>query len=195
VFVAASTECWPEMELPEAIEVLQDLEFTTIEIDIHESGGHIKPSEVVEDPERAAKKCGWVTAWIFPASASKLRLPASNITTIFMTFAAWPKPPKSPTYLSPRRNWAHRLTRKSSTCKSWSQSLKPKVRESPYAANWVPERRPRYAHGALQQCPRLGISLDPSVYVAGPAKNKSLDKILKFVYNVHLRIRDRTSSK
>ncbi len=30
VFVAASTECWPDMELQEAIEVLTDLEFTAL---------------------------------------------------------------------------------------------------------------------------------------------------------------------
>jgi hypothetical protein len=33
----------------------------------------------------------------------------------------------------------------------------------------------------------LGITLDPSVFIVGPAKNKTLDRILKFVYHVHLR--------
>ena len=36
-------------------------------------------------------------------------------------------------------------------------------------------------------CEGLGITLDPSVYISGPANGKSLDNILKFVCNVHLR--------
>jgi sugar phosphate isomerase/epimerase len=33
----------------------------------------------------------------------------------------------------------------------------------------------------------LGITLDPSVYICGNGKGKSLDKILQFVCNTHLR--------
>ena len=33
----------------------------------------------------------------------------------------------------------------------------------------------------------LGITLDPSVFVCGKADEKNLDKILKYVCNIHLR--------
>ncbi len=33
----------------------------------------------------------------------------------------------------------------------------------------------------------LGITFDPSVLIVGPAKQKNIDRILKFVYHVHLR--------
>ena len=33
----------------------------------------------------------------------------------------------------------------------------------------------------------LGVTLDPSVYIAGPSKGKNLDNILKYVCNTHLR--------
>ena len=49
VFVSASTECWPEMEFQETIEALTDLEFTAVEIAIHESG-ILKPKRVVKGP-------------------------------------------------------------------------------------------------------------------------------------------------
>ncbi len=54
MFVAASTECWPEMELQESIEALSDLEFTAVEIAIHESG-KVKPSELLSDLDRAVQ--------------------------------------------------------------------------------------------------------------------------------------------
>ena len=52
MFVAASTECFPGMELQEAIEALQDLEFTAVEIAVHESAPHVKPSDLLADSDR-----------------------------------------------------------------------------------------------------------------------------------------------
>jgi sugar phosphate isomerase/epimerase len=52
VFVAATTECYPNLPLADAIEKLAHLEFSHIELGIHESGNHLKPSEVVADMRR-----------------------------------------------------------------------------------------------------------------------------------------------
>lgn len=49
MFVAATTLCYPDLSLAEAIERLAHLEFSHIELDLHETGGHIKPSEVFEN--------------------------------------------------------------------------------------------------------------------------------------------------
>ena len=49
MFVAATTQCFPNRPLDSAIEKLADLEFSHIEIGIHEDSEHIKPSEVVSD--------------------------------------------------------------------------------------------------------------------------------------------------
>ena len=49
VFVAATTQCFPDRPLDLAIEKLADLEFSHIEIGIHENCQHIKPSEVVSN--------------------------------------------------------------------------------------------------------------------------------------------------
>lgn len=52
MFVAASTTCFPDFSFPEAIEKLYDLEFTSIELHIHEDGA-ITPRMALEDPARA----------------------------------------------------------------------------------------------------------------------------------------------
>ena len=54
MFVSASTECWPDLELSDAIEVLSDLDFTAVEIALHESG-KMKPSEILEDLDRGVQ--------------------------------------------------------------------------------------------------------------------------------------------
>ncbi len=46
MFVAATTQCFPDRSLDSAIEKLADLEFSHIEIGIHENSEHIKPSDV-----------------------------------------------------------------------------------------------------------------------------------------------------
>ena len=53
VFVAATTQCFPDRPLDAAIEKLADLEFSHIEIGIHESSQHLKPSDVVADLAKA----------------------------------------------------------------------------------------------------------------------------------------------
>ena len=35
--------------------------------------------------------------------------------------------------------------------------------------------------------PGVGLTLDPSEFLCSPSKNKSYDKLLKFVYHTHLR--------
>ena len=52
VYVAATTQCYPNLPLADAIEKLAHLEFSHIEVGVHESGGHLKPSEVVSDIRR-----------------------------------------------------------------------------------------------------------------------------------------------
>ena len=57
MLVAASTECYYDLPLSEAVDKLGDLEFSAVEIAIHEHGGQIKPSQVAQDVEKAAAVC------------------------------------------------------------------------------------------------------------------------------------------
>lgn len=57
MFVCVSTECFPDMPLDKAMERLAELEFTAVEIDVHEQGGHLQPSQVAADPDAAIAAC------------------------------------------------------------------------------------------------------------------------------------------
>src|SRR5256885_1520385 len=57
VFVAASLECFPDLSPQEGLEALADLEYSAVEIPIHESARGLKPSDVYADLERAARFC------------------------------------------------------------------------------------------------------------------------------------------
>lgn len=53
MFISAATRCWPDLELQPAIELLQDLDFTAVEIALHESGTQARPSDLLADEDRA----------------------------------------------------------------------------------------------------------------------------------------------
>jgi sugar phosphate isomerase/epimerase len=57
VLVAASTKCFQDLPLDAALQRLVDLEYTGVEIMIHEADGHVKPSEVLADLERSIQIC------------------------------------------------------------------------------------------------------------------------------------------
>ncbi|MBT4159121.1 MAG: sugar phosphate isomerase/epimerase, partial [Planctomycetaceae bacterium] len=46
-----STECYPNLPLDQAMERLAELEFTAVEIDIHEGGTHLQPADVLENSD------------------------------------------------------------------------------------------------------------------------------------------------
>ncbi|HEY6564024.1 MAG TPA: sugar phosphate isomerase/epimerase, partial [Pirellulaceae bacterium] len=57
MFVTASTECFPHLDMIAAVEKLTDLEFSAVEIAIHEHGNHMRPTTVAENLETAVTLC------------------------------------------------------------------------------------------------------------------------------------------
>lgn len=57
MFVAATSRCFSNLPLDASLSRLVDLQFTAVEIMIHESGGHIKPSEVAANLEQTVQVC------------------------------------------------------------------------------------------------------------------------------------------
>ena len=57
MFVCVSTECFPDLSLAAAMERLAELEFTAVELDVREGGGHLQPAEVAANPESAVARC------------------------------------------------------------------------------------------------------------------------------------------
>ena len=57
MFVAATSRCFAELPLDAALQRLVDLEYTSVELMFHESGGHLKPSEILADLDAAIRIC------------------------------------------------------------------------------------------------------------------------------------------
>lgn len=57
MFVAASTECFAQLPLQDALARLVDLEYSRVEIALDETGNQLKPSQVHENLEQAIGRC------------------------------------------------------------------------------------------------------------------------------------------
>ncbi|TWT87984.1 sugar phosphate isomerase/epimerase family protein [Stieleria varia] len=186
MFVAASTECWPQLELQEAIELLSDLEFTAIEIAIHESG-KIKPSELLQDPDRAIQMLRHTHRLDISGYSVQID-PGPDHYDMFLSMCRIAKATKVVTLTVPSAELGTPFNEEVEHLQKLVELGESEgVRVSVKCQLGCLSEDPDTLMVLCNNVDGLGITLDPSVYVAGPAKNKSLDKILKFVCNVHLR--------
>ncbi len=187
MFVAASTECWPDKELQESIELLSDLEFTAVEIAIHESG-KIKPSEVLEDLDRAIQFLRY--SHRLDISGYYIELPSTGDQHYedFKDMCRMAKATKVVNITVPSGEQGTPFNEEVEHLQKLveigeSEGIRVSVRSQLGCLSEDPDTLMVLCNNV----DGLGITLDPSVYVCGSNKSKNLDKILKFVCNVHLR--------
>ncbi len=187
MFVSASTECWPEAELEEAIEILSDLEFAAIEIAIHESGT-VKPSELLEEPERGIQRLRHTHRLDISGYSLELASTGEQYYEDFHGICRMAKATKvvnltipSSEHGTPFNEEVERLQRLVEIADG--EGVRVAVRSQLGCLSEDPDTMMVLCNNV----DGLGITLDPSVYICGSSKGKNLDKILKFVCNVHLR--------
>ncbi len=188
MLIAASTECWPDHSLAEAIEILHDLDFAAVEIDLHEDGNHAKPSELLDDIERSATWLRFGHRLDIVSYSVKLASTGQQHYEDFAQICKIAKATKVVTLTVPSAELGTPFNEE-------VEHLKELVRIAEIEGARVAVK---VELGRLSEDPDtlmvlcnnisgLGITLDPSVYICGPAKGKSLDRILKYVFHVHLR--------
>jgi len=187
VFVSASTECWPEMELQEIIEILTDLDFTAVEIAIHQSGV-LKPSELLKDPDRAVQLLRHTHRLDISGYSVELGSTGEQHYDDFKTICRIAKATKvvniavpSNEHGTPFNEEVERLQKLVDIAET--EGVRVSVRTQLGCLSDDPDTLMVLCNNVSG----LGVTLDPSVYVCGKADERNLDKILKFVCNVHLR--------
>lgn len=194
MFVAASTNCFADLPLSAALKRLTDLEYTYVEILIHESGGHIKPSEVLADRERAIQVCRQTHRMTPIAYSIDLDAPEP---LYYQQFAACCKLAKATKVVT--------LTVRSAELGTPFNAEVERLRElaAIAAAEGVVvgllteagrmTQDPDTAAVLCDAVKGLGITLDPSHYICGPHAGGNYEQVLKHV--VHVRLRDTSKDK
>lgn len=194
VFVAASTDCFPDLPLDTALERLVDLEFSRIEIALNERGNQLRPSQVLENLEGAIAQC---------RETHRLKPVAYNVDldldspAYYEQFSACCKLAKATKVVSISVAAGEIGTPFNAEIERLRELARIALLEGVLVGIRTEIGRmtqdPATAVVLCDNVKGLGLCLDPSHYVCGPYGGAPIDPLLKYVY--HVRLRDSTKDK
>ena len=189
MFVACSTLCFGRSSLEDALRVIAELEFNKFDVAVQDRGGQLRPSEVAADVGHAAARLRHGPGLTPAAFSVALEAPSPaehdrqfRAVCRLARIAAVPlltlAPAGAGTGLDAE---VRRLTHLARLADAEGvmitvATLTGTLTEDPDAA--------------VELCQRvsgLGLTLDPSHYIAGPHQGKNYDQVFPYVRHVHLR--------
>jgi sugar phosphate isomerase/epimerase len=191
VFVAASSRCFPDLSLGAAMRQLVDLEYTYAEIMIHETDGHMKPSEVLADFDGALQLVRQ-THRLTPAAFSvDIVAPEEQYYRQFAACCKLAKAAKVVTITVRAAELGTPFNAEVERLRSLSTLATVEgVRVGLLTEVGRMTEEPDTAIVLCNNVKGLGITLDPSHYVYGPRSGANYESLLPHVY--HVRLRDTT---
>jgi sugar phosphate isomerase/epimerase len=181
--------CFARHPLANALRLINELEFNKVDVAITENGPHLRPSEVLADAGLAAQRIRIGPSLSPAAIRAEIETPderqfeqslralchlarLSHVAVITI-------PPASST--AEMEKEVQRLRELVRLTESEGVLLAVETR-----MGMVTE----YPDAAVELCrriPGLGLTLDPSHYIAGPHQGKNFDQVFPYVCHVHLR--------
>ena len=188
MFVAASTNCFPNLPLSAALRRLVDLEYTSVEIYIHESGGHMKPSEVAADLERAVQVCRQTQRLTPIAYSVEIEAPEPEY---YEQFTACCRLAKATKVITVTVRSAELGTPFNAEVERLQELVRIAALEGVLVGMLTEVGRmsqdPDTAVVLCDNVKGLHLTLDPSHYICGPHGGASFEQTLKHVCHVRLR--------
>lgn len=188
MFVCASTECFPDLGPQETLEALVDLQFTALEIALHEKDGWLKPSEVASNLEQAVQLCGATHRMVVGALSVQIDAEGDEYYRQFEAICKLAKAIKVVTIVVPSSELGTPFNEE-------IERLKKLVAFAELEGAVVALKT---EIGCMTQDPDtavvfcdhvkgLGLSLDLTCYHTGPHQGRSIDKVMPYVRHTHLR--------
>lgn len=189
MIVCASMECFPDRPKEEVLPMLVDLDYTAIEVPIHEQGfTWVRPSTVLSDPAQALKEC---------LQTNRLTIAALSIDhpvegeRYLEEFAACCKLAKALKVVPMVVSAAELGT----PFNAEIERLRELVRIASFEGCLVAMKTqigcmtedPDTATVLCDNVKGLGLSLDPTHYITGPRQGRDFSKVIPYVMHVHLR--------
>lgn len=195
MFVSAAAECFSDYPRNDILPLLVDLEFTSVELPLHEDGfSWIKPSSVLANFEQAAEVC---------RDTSRLSISAFSVDPgpwggpYYDRFAACCKLAKALRVVPLVVPASELGTPFNEEIERLRELVKIAAREGCLVALKTQigcmTEDPDTAVVLCDNVRGLGLALDPSHYIAGPRQGRDFSKVMSYVFHVHLR--DSTKSQ
>jgi sugar phosphate isomerase/epimerase len=188
VFVAASTECFPQLSFGDAVQRLVDLEYTRIEICLRESSEQLKPSQVHANLEKAIHLCRDTHRLTPVAYFADIQAEGDEYYAQFLSCCKLAKASKvviitvpSAELGTPFNAEVERLRElvRIGTLEGVVVGLKTEVGRM--------SQDPDTAVVFCDNVKGLAITLDPSHYICGPHGGGNYDQVMRYVCHVQLR--------
>ncbi len=188
MFVAATTECFLDLSLPMALERLADLEFTSVELALFEDADQFKPSQIAADVEAAAAICRNTQRLNVVAFDVRITAQKEAHYEQFTAICRLAKATKVVTLTVPSSELGTPFNEEVehlrrlvdiATLHGVRVGLKSQIGRISEDIDTV-----------MVLCDNvkgLGLTLDASAFIFGPAQGRSYDKLMKYVYHVQLR--------
>jgi sugar phosphate isomerase/epimerase len=194
VFVAATTRSFANLPLDAALQRLVDLEYSAVEVMIHESGGHVKPSQVAADPEGALQICRDTRRLTVVGYSIDIEAPESEYYDQFAACCRLAKATKVITLTV-------RASELGTPFNAEVERLRELVRIASLEGAVVGlltesgriTQDPATTKVLCDNVKGLGVTLDPSHFIFGPHRGGSYDQIMEYV--IHVRLRDTTKDQ
>jgi sugar phosphate isomerase/epimerase len=189
VFVACSTLCFGRLPLEDALRVIAELEFNKFDVAVHEHGGHLRPSEVAADLTRAAARLR-LGPGLTPAAFS-VEIEADAEAEYLRQYGAVCRLARITSVPLLSMNAAQAGTSLDAEVQRLTQLASLADREGVQFTvtthTGTLTEDPDVAVDLCRRVPGLGLTLDPSHYIAGPHQGKNHDQVFPYVRHVHLR--------
>ena len=191
MFVAASSRCFCNLPLDAAMLQLLELEYSCVEIMVHETGGHLKPSDVLADLEKATAICRQIHRLTPVALSIDIETPEP---LYYHQFAACCRLAKAIKIVTVTVRSAELGTPFNAEVERLRNLVALAAREGVRVGMLTEAGRmtenPDTAVVLCDHVKGLGITLDPSHYICGPLQGGNYEQVMKYVY--HVRLRDTT---
>lgn len=188
MIVAASTDCFPDLDFEDAVEKIADLEYSSVELAIHENGAHLRPSQVMDNFDHAVLICNSIRRMNLTGFSLQFNTTGEDYFDQFSKCCQLAKAVKVVTLTVPSGEHGTPFNEEVEKFKRLAQIAdKHGIRVGM-----------RSQHGHLSgdvdtvsvicgHVKGLGLALDPSQYFFKTDRPGNFEKLLPYVHNVYLR--------
>lgn len=196
MIVAASSECFPDESYEEMLQRLVDLEYTALELAIHERGGHLRPSEVHADLNQAIDRCRATMRLTLCALSVDIEAEGPLYYEQFASCCKLAKATKVVIVVVPGAELGTPFNAEIERLRELvaiasHEGVVVGVKTETGQMTQDPDTTIVMCDNAKGLC----VSLDPGHLVAGPYQGTEYEKLFKYVNHVHLRDATKTSAQ
>ena len=188
MFIAVSTDCFPEIRMPDVVEAFIDIEFTTIEVALREDGTVLSPSRIGAELEQAVRIVR--DSHRLDLCSFDVHIDATGAAYYeqFAGICALAKATKVVTLTIPSGELGTPFNEEVERLQELVRIAEGEgVRVGMKSQIGRLSEDPDTVKVLCDNVRGLGLTFDPSHYYCGPYRNKNTDKVMPYVFHVHLR--------